>query len=76
MFAADYDFLQRFSRKFLRSSNAASGFGSTVANDMLIDGRVECTSCHVDHSVETSLRYRFRTGADSTRLCRACHDPK
>lgn len=76
VFAVDYDSRQRFSRKFLRASNAQSGFGSTVSSDMLIDGRVECTSCHVDHSVETDLRYRFRTGADSTRLCRACHDPK
>lgn len=76
LFAIDYESHQRFSRKFLRASNAPSGFGSTVASDMLVDGRVECTSCHVDHSVDTDLRYRFRTGADSTRLCRACHDPK
>jgi hypothetical protein len=64
----------------LKRSNEASGFGSTIARDLLVDGRVECASCHVPHSASES-RFLLRTPAvedespqrASTALCTACH---
>lgn len=70
----------------LRQVTAPSGFGSTVANDLLVDGRVECTSCHATHEQATSTPYRLRLPDPdaqpvvpgirvvSTSLCVNCHD--
>jgi predicted CXXCH cytochrome family protein len=55
----------------LRPPNALSGLGSTVAQDMLVDGRIECASCHVPHDTQTDLRYRLR--AEILPLCKSCH---
>ena len=55
----------------LRAPNAPSGLGGTVANDMLLNGRVECTSCHLPHETETTHRYRLR--AEILPLCKSCH---
>jgi predicted CXXCH cytochrome family protein len=56
---------------FFRLPDAPSGLGATVAEDMLVSGRVECTSCHVPHETETGRRYRLR--AEILPLCRSCH---
>jgi hypothetical protein len=66
------------SSDLLRSASA-SPFGSTIAKDLLVDGRVECVSCHFTHAEETSARYRLRIpeiGAQPgyTALCVSCHD--
>ena len=58
----------------LRSMNMASGFGSTVARDFLVNGKVECTSCHATHEQETDGKYRMRIDGDNfTKLCFGCH---
>lgn len=73
-------------RRALRPSDSRSGFGSTVANDLLVDGRVECTSCHYTHDHSTVTPFRLRLLAPhadpiaptvrvvSTSLCVNCHD--
>jgi len=55
----------------LRAPNAPSGFGGTVAADMLVNGKVECQTCHVDHAEQTDNRYRLR--AQILPLCWSCH---
>jgi hypothetical protein len=65
----------------LRNPSGQSGLGSTIENDMLFHGRVECTSCHLPHDVdigdspEPLARFRLRT-SDMKSLCIACHDSK
>jgi len=40
--------------------------------ELLVDGRVECTSCHVPHEEESAAAHRLR--AESvTALCNNCH---
>ena len=63
----------------LRRSSAPSQFGSTIAKDLLADGRIECVSCHLAHAEETAARYRLRIPETSTSpgysgLCMSCHD--
>lgn len=60
-------------------STSPSPFGSTVAKDLLVEGRVECVSCHFTHAEETSVRYRLRIPDNApqrgyTALCVSCHD--
>lgn len=40
--------------------------------ELLIDGRVECTSCHVTHEEESVVRFRLRA-ENATTLCVSCH---
>src|ERR1051326_8767070 len=44
----------------LRAPNAPSGLGGPVAADMLVDGKIECQTCHIPHETETTNRYRLR----------------
>jgi len=57
----------------LRAPALPSGFGGTIEADLLVDGRVECSSCHVDHSVATEKPFRLRMDGTVTQLCLACH---
>lgn len=68
----------------LRPAAASSGFGSTIANDLLVAGRVECSSCHVTHEEETVMPFRLRTRtvldvgtfdyrSEYIALCTSCH---
>lgn len=71
--AADYRETTRGEFR-LRPANMPSGFGSTVANDFLIGGKVECTSCHATHEQETDGKYRMRIAGDNnSKMCMACH---
>lgn len=69
----------------LRPVNAQSGFGTTIENDLLVRGRVECSSCHVTHDDETVMPFRLRTRTvaeegmfeyqrEYVALCTACHE--
>lgn len=62
-------------QRSLRPSTAASGFGSTIAADMLVDGKVVCTSCHERHDSGTGNPFQLRD-ARAPRVCLACHDPQ
>ena len=54
-----------------RAPSAPSGLGGTVAGDMLVNGKVECQTCHIPHETETANRYRLR--AQILPLCNSCH---
>ena len=51
-----------------------SGPAKPAANELLVDGKVECATCHVAHDEPAQFRYRLRAAA--TTLCVACHDGK
>ena len=71
----DYDTLQRFSTAALRRSSEASAFGGSVAETLLVDGRVECSSCHYTHEEYIETPFRLRMVNDSyVPLCTSCHD--
>lgn len=55
----------------LRAPDAPSGLGNSVAADMLVNGRVECQTCHIPHDIETKNAYRLR--AQILPLCSSCH---
>jgi hypothetical protein len=64
-------------------STTPSGLGATIDEDLLDDGRVECTSCHDPHlgrasgcgschfGLETKSLWKSNAGSD---LCLTCHD--
>ena len=54
-----------------RAPDAPSGLGSTITADMLVNGKVECQSCHIPHETETTNRFRLR--APILPLCSSCH---
>lgn len=66
-----YELARTTGRANLRPSSSKSGLGRTIAADMLVDGRVQCASCHIDarFAGESSLRVSARNG----RLCVTCH---
>jgi predicted CXXCH cytochrome family protein len=52
-------------------SSAPSGLGSTIRNDMLIDSRVECPTCHDVHDPDI---FPFLIKAnENSALCVTCH---
>lgn len=43
--------------------------------ELLVNGRIECTTCHVSHDLETAERYRLRVPWEQqAELCTSCHD--
>ena len=58
----------------IRPASMPSGFGGTVASDFLVNGRIECASCHAPHEQETDNKFRMRIAGDNPApLCTACH---
>jgi hypothetical protein len=53
-------------------ATAASGLGGTIAEDLLKNGRVECTSCHDVHNRHDFLRF-IDAGGGVAGLCQTCH---
>lgn len=52
-------------------STASSGLGSTIADDMLFNGNLECASCH---DVHDNTNQPFLRKADTgSALCLTCH---
>jgi predicted CXXCH cytochrome family protein len=43
-----------------------------LVQDLLLDGKVECTSCHVTHEESAPNPFRLRSH-DIVKLCTACH---
>ena len=60
------DYVQAIAANSRRYRSAAS------ASDYLVDGKVECVSCHLTHDAETENPFRLRT-RDIVKLCTACH---
>jgi predicted CXXCH cytochrome family protein len=44
----------------------------SVSEDLLVDGKVECTTCHLAHEVATKNAFRLRS-TDLIKLCTSCH---
>ena len=53
-------------------TTAPSGLGGTIAEKLLVNGRVECTSCHDVHNSNEFLRF-INTGGGVDGLCSTCH---
>jgi predicted CXXCH cytochrome family protein len=70
----DYDRLQTQGWTRLHPSASPSGLGGTIADDLLVRGRVECTSCHDQHAAHGAGTTRLRMNNDGSRLCLTCHD--
>jgi predicted CXXCH cytochrome family protein len=63
-------------------------FGVSVVNprvarvpaDFLVNGRIECTSCHDPHPSNTNFKYlrtdTGKTGEKMDKFCAACHERK
>jgi len=65
---------RQYGESQLKPPSVPSGFGGTIATDFLVNGRVECTSCHATHEQETDGKFRLRlSDDDSTLMCVACH---
>lgn len=59
--------------RFLKDpATANSGLGGTIANDMLIEGKVECSSCHDVHNQYNVTKLLKKSNAGSA-LCTTCH---
>jgi predicted CXXCH cytochrome family protein len=56
-------------------SSALSGLagGGTIANDMLINGMLECSSCHDVHNQYNSPKYMLKRSNSGSGLCLTCH---
>jgi predicted CXXCH cytochrome family protein len=54
-----------------RLSNLSRLRPTTAVASLLVDGRVECISCHASHETENDQRYRLRM--DENALCLSCH---
>ena len=50
-----------------------SGLGGTIADDMLIDGQIQCASCHDVHN-GSGVDKLLRKSNDASALCLTCHD--
>ena len=54
-------------------ATASSGLGSTIANDLLIGGQVQCASCHDVHNSSGTAHLLIKSNAGSA-LCLTCHE--
>lgn len=70
----DYERARGERRAFLRSSGAPSGLGGSIADDLLVAGRLECVSCHDPHGGHGSGKPALRVEDRRSALCFTCHD--
>ncbi len=54
-------------------STVNSGLGGTIAADMLVNNRVECSSCHDVHDDANVAKFLVKSNAASA-LCLTCHN--
>ena len=54
-------------------SSTASGLGSTIENDMLFAGKMECASCHDVHN-RYGVPGLLKMSNTNSELCLTCHD--
>lgn len=50
-----------------------SGLGSTIDNDMLFNGRMECASCHDVHN-RFGVMHLLKMSNVNSELCLTCHN--
>lgn len=56
----------------LQSSWTPSGLGGSIGDDLLVDGRVECTSCHDVHHTQNAPYLTMSN--DGSALCLTRHE--
>ena len=54
-------------------NSSPSGLGGTIHSDMLINGSLECISCHDIHGMSGENNYLIKSNYGS-KLCLTCHD--
>lgn len=55
-------------------SNAPSGFGGTIASDLLRGGKMQCASCHEPHARYSNGKFLRKPDRNGTSgLCGVCH---
>lgn len=60
-------------RAALHDSHEPSGLGRSIDEDLLVDGRVECVSCHTRHD-KGKQPSPMRITMEGSRLCLTCHN--
>jgi predicted CXXCH cytochrome family protein len=53
--------------------SSPSGLGGTIHSDMLINGNLECISCHDIHGIRGVKNYLVKSN-NRSKLCLTCHD--
>lgn len=54
-------------------TTTSSGLGSTISADLLVGGKVECSSCHDVHN-KYNLSYLLKISNAGSALCLVCHN--
>jgi len=67
-----YDSSTAASKPFLKDPSHPSGLGGSITDAMLIDGRIECSSCHDVHAFTPQGGMLVRSNEGSA-LCLTCH---
>lgn len=68
-----YDFaLSQKDGKLNDPETTTSGLGNTISIDLLVDGKVECTSCHTPHKT-SSTSGMLKISNSRSKLCLTCH---
>lgn len=49
------------------------GVVARTTSPLLINGKVECVSCHYTHAEASETKARLRTTTTTTDLCESCH---
>ncbi len=69
-----YDsFLAMKDRGLFDPVTTPSGLGGTIDSDMLVNGNLECISCHDIHGFSNVDKYLIKSNRKS-RLCLTCHN--
>ena len=64
-------------RELFIPSSSASGMGGTISQDLLFDGRMECSSCHDVHNGPAAATVNdnlLMISQAQSQLCLTCHD--
>ncbi len=68
-----YDFLlAQKDRELYIPETTPSGLGNTIRNDLLIDGKMECISCHNPHETRSDTKMLLISN-EKSKLCLTCH---
>jgi len=55
-------------------ATTSSGLGGTIAEDMLISGKMQCSSCHDVHNSAVGTSSLLLKSNAASALCLTCHD--
>ena len=75
--AFEYDSSLALAKTYLNDPyRTESGFGGTVAEDLLVNGKIECVTCHnIYYERGENLKYgKLNKSNDGSDLCFTCHN--